>query len=68
MLDEFDATLRGAGVGRAVNPHGPVIDIAFRVDGEVRRYFSTVTTLGTAMDITLQELRIELFHPSDTPR
>ena len=28
-------------------------------------YFSTVTTLGTAQDVTLQELRIECFFPMD---
>jgi hypothetical protein len=26
-------------------------------------YFSTVTTLGTPQDVTLQELRIECFFP-----
>jgi transcriptional regulator with XRE-family HTH domain len=30
-------------------------------------YFSTVTTLGTAQDITLQELRIECFFPVNDP-
>jgi hypothetical protein len=29
------------------------------------RYFSTVTTLGTPQDITLQEIRIECFFPGD---
>jgi hypothetical protein len=29
------------------------------------RLFSTLTTLGTARDITLQELRIESFHAAD---
>ncbi len=29
------------------------------------RFFSTVTTLGTPQDITLQELSIESFHPAD---
>jgi len=29
------------------------------------RLFSTVATLGTARDITLQELRIESFHAAD---
>lgn len=29
------------------------------------RLFCTVSTLGTAQDITLQELRIESFHPAD---
>jgi hypothetical protein len=29
------------------------------------RLFSTITTLGTPQDITLQELRIETFYPMD---
>jgi hypothetical protein len=29
------------------------------------RFFSTVTTLGTPQDVTLQELRIECFFPAD---
>ena len=34
--------------------------------GDLRgRLFSTLTTLGTAQDITLQELHIESFHPAD---
>lgn len=34
--------------------------------GDARaRLFSTVSTLGTAQDITLQELQIESFHPAD---
>jgi transcriptional regulator with XRE-family HTH domain len=34
--------------------------------GDVRAtLFSTITTLGTAQDITLQELHIETFHPAD---
>jgi transcriptional regulator with XRE-family HTH domain len=41
----------------------PVIDVEFLIDGSVQRYFSTITTLGTAADVSLQELRIELFHP-----
>ena len=28
------------------------------------RMFSTVATLGTAQDITLRDLRIEMFHPA----
>jgi transcriptional regulator with XRE-family HTH domain len=44
---------------------GPLIDVAFTIDGVEHRFFSTVTTLGTPLDITLQEIRIELFHPAD---
>lgn len=44
-------------------PPSPVIEVEFLIGGEVHRYFSTITTLGTAADVGLQELRIELFHP-----
>lgn len=34
--------------------------------GDVRaRFFTTIATLGTAQDVTLQELRLETFHPAD---
>jgi transcriptional regulator with XRE-family HTH domain len=46
-------------------PLAPLVPVEFRVDGRLVRYFSTVTTLGTPQDITLQELRIECFHPAD---
>ncbi|MFL5420759.1 MAG: hypothetical protein ACJ79Y_08310, partial [Myxococcales bacterium] len=42
-----------------------VVTVDLRL-GEARaRLFSTITTLGTAQDITLQELHIESFHPAD---
>jgi len=43
----------------------PLLPIEFQKDGVTMRYFSTVTTLGTPRDITLQELRIECFFPAD---
>lgn len=46
-------------------PLSPLIPIAFRKAGHRYAYFSTVTTLGTPADITLQELRIECFFPVD---
>ncbi len=41
----------------------PVLPVTFVVDGITFNYFSAVTVLGTALDITLQELRIELLLP-----
>src|SRR5579859_7272671 len=35
---------------------GPLVPICFAKDDVVARYFSTVTTIGTAQDVTLQEL------------
>lgn len=46
-------------------PPGPLIALHFRHDGLDQRFFSTVTTLGTPCDITLQELRVECFFPAD---
>ena len=43
----------------------PIIPVSFRKDGKSFDYFSTVTTLGTPQDITLQEIRIECFFPVD---
>jgi hypothetical protein len=44
--------------------------VTFRKGGRTLNFFSTVTTLGTPQDITLQEIRIECFFPvdSDTDR
>lgn len=39
--------------------------IEFAVFGQNIRMFTTITTLGTAQDITLQELRVECFFPAD---
>jgi transcriptional regulator with XRE-family HTH domain len=46
-------------------PLVPVVAVHFRKDGRAFNFFSTVTTLGTPQDITLQELRIECFFPAD---
>jgi len=43
----------------------PFLPIEFARDGLRLRYFTTLTTLGTPHDITLQELRIESFFPAD---
>ena len=44
---------------------GPVLPIQFRKGPWDLRYFTTLTSLGTPHDITLQELRIECFFPAD---
>lgn len=46
-------------------PSGPTIDLVLQKDSLTCRFFTTVTTFGTPQDITLQELRIESYFPSD---
>ncbi|MCR6486693.1 helix-turn-helix transcriptional regulator [Amycolatopsis sp. OK19-0408] len=41
----------------------PIVPIRYERSGRRFDYFSTVTTLGTPQDVTLQELRIECFFP-----
>lgn len=43
----------------------PVVDLRFDVDGDELSFFSVVSTIGTPMDVTAQELRVEAFFPSD---
>jgi hypothetical protein len=43
----------------------PIVPVTFAKSGLQFRYFSTVTTIGTPQDITLQELRVESFFPAD---
>ena len=56
--------------GEAIEEHGgPPLGIAVPLrlragDGELR-FFSTVATFGTAIDVTLAELSIEAFFPAD---
>jgi transcriptional regulator with XRE-family HTH domain len=42
-----------------------LLPIHIRRDGVELRLFSTIMTLGTPRDVTLQELRIETFFPAD---
>jgi len=65
----LDECLRDAPASFAAAPPEVPAPLVVTVDlqlGERRaRLFSTITTLGTAQDITLRELRIESFHPAD---
>jgi transcriptional regulator with XRE-family HTH domain len=44
---------------------GPVLQMHFQKGDLALRLFTTIATLGTPRDITLQELRVECFFPMD---
>jgi transcriptional regulator with XRE-family HTH domain len=46
-------------------PSVPVLDVQFTVDGVAVDFFSVVSTIGTPVDVTAQELRVEAFFPTD---
>ena len=60
LASEGEASHRDGGVAPA-----PVLSVLFRVGGEVFPMFSTITQFGTAEDIALADLKIEMFYPSD---
>jgi transcriptional regulator with XRE-family HTH domain len=65
----LDEALAHAGVPRrmllatAATPDEAILPVHFRRRELAFDYFSTITTLGTARDATLQEIRIECFFP-----
>jgi MmyB-like transcription regulator ligand binding domain len=44
---------------------GPVLPMLFQKGPTALRLFTTIATLGTPRDVTLQELRVESFFPMD---
>jgi hypothetical protein len=53
--------LRTPGLG----PLEPFLVVHLRKDGRELRFFTTITSLGTPLDVTAQELRIESYFPAD---
>ena len=43
----------------------PVVTMQFRKSDVALDLFTTIATLGTARDVTVQEIRIECFYPAD---
>jgi transcriptional regulator with XRE-family HTH domain len=43
----------------------PIMNLTLEKNSKRASFFSMITTLGTPLDLTTQELRIELFFPSD---
>lgn len=65
LVDQLLA-LPGVPRPREVLGHAPlVLPVELTLGGLTARMFTTITTLGTAQDVTLQELRIEVLHPAD---
>ena len=52
---------------RVTEPLAPLMTVRFRRGNVALNLFSMHVTLGTQFDVTLQELRIEMFFPADEP-
>lgn len=69
--DLLDRLLRYHGVGMALREApsrgegGPVLPMIFAKNDVTLRLFTTIATLGTPRNVTLDELRIESFFPVD---
>lgn len=66
LLDDLVTLPEVATIGRGDgSPATPVLDVLFRFRGHRLAFFSLLTTVGTAIDLTSQELRVEEFFPLD---
>jgi transcriptional regulator with XRE-family HTH domain len=64
-LRAYDGVQEAMSAPEPAEPSGPVLPLHFRKAGTSLRLFTTIATLGTPQDITVQELRIESFFPMD---
>lgn len=48
-----------------IDSHLPILSFTLEKDSMKASFFSTITTLGTPLDLTTQELRIESLFPAD---
>ena len=46
-------------------PQALILPMELNLDGKMARMFSTVTSVATPHDVTLQELHVEVFYPAD---
>lgn len=65
-IERFDAQL-GERNDEAENPLPAIIPARYRAGDTVLSLFSTIAQFGTAEDVALAELRIELLFPADEP-
>ncbi len=65
LLNELVRRPEVAAIGQAEPPAEPVLDVRFRFGGHHLTFFSLLTTVGTPIDLTSQELRVECFFPVD---
>jgi transcriptional regulator with XRE-family HTH domain len=67
LLAMISATLTELGEPPVADAQLLVVPVRFRRAGIALNLFSTVTTLGRTRDVTLEELRVEMFFPADEP-
>jgi transcriptional regulator with XRE-family HTH domain len=65
LVTELTGLPEVAAVRHGDPPTEPVLDVRFRFGAHDLTFFSLLTTVGTPVDLTSQELRVEQFFPVD---
>lgn len=65
LYDEISAYPAGGPAVAHSGPEAAVAPLRLMTDGRELRFFTTVSVIGTPMDVTVSELAIESFFPAD---
>lgn len=65
LLAEMEALVGDVGYVVPRTIETPLLEVRLRKEDLRLRFFTTITTLGTPLDVTVQELRIETYFPAD---
>jgi len=65
LLDEVEAYPNVVAVEHADGDDSLLVPVRLEIDGRELSMFTTLTTFGTPLDVTLSELAVELFYPAD---
>ncbi len=65
LLAEIEALAGDLGYVAPRTIETPLLEVRLKKDDVRLRFYTTVTTLGTPLDVTVQELRIETYFPAD---
>src|SRR5262249_1663054 len=68
LLAELSAATANVKRATVSAPLGPVLPVVLRRGDLTLRLFTAILTLGTPLDVTLQELRVEMLLPAPAER
>ena len=64
-VNSVDFDMPAEGLGQVMNYGLPMFTLEISINGQRGRFFTTIATIGTPLDLTTQEIRLEMLYPAD---